>query len=58
MTFFSARAKFEGAKNAAQNPAITAIAEGLEELSRALEHEINGIERDLQTIKNRVNSIR
>jgi archaellum component FlaC len=58
MSYFSARTKFEEAANASQNPAITAIAEGLKELAQAIENDINRLERDIHTIKNKVNSIR
>jgi archaellum component FlaC len=58
MSYYSARTKFEEAVNSAQNPAITAIAEGLKELAQAIENDINKLERDIHAIKNKVNSMR
>lgn len=57
-TYYAAREKFDYARSAADDQAIAAIAEGLHALSRAVESDINKLERELQTIKNRVNSIR
>jgi archaellum component FlaC len=58
MSYYSARTKFEEAENSSQNPAITAIAEGLKELAQAIENDINKLERDIHAIKNKVNSMR
>lgn len=61
-TFYSAREKFELAKNSSRDQATATIAEGLMDLSRAIENELRSVERkleqELHTIKNRVNSIR
>ena len=58
MTYSDARTKFEEAKNSGENQATIAIAMGLEMLARAIEKDIKDLDRDLQTIKNKVNSIR
>lgn len=58
MSYYSARIKFEEAVNSSQNPAISAIAEGLKELAQGIENDINKLERDIRAIQNKVNSIR
>jgi uncharacterized coiled-coil protein SlyX len=58
MGYSSARQKFESAKASAQDSAIHNLAEGLVDLARAIEDDINKLERQLQTITNRVNSLR
>jgi len=58
MSYYSARMKFETAKNSTENAAIADLAEGLAFLAQAIETDINKLERELHTIKNKVNSPR
>jgi hypothetical protein len=50
--------RFEEAKNMSEDPAIKVIADGLIELSRGIENDINKLERGLRTIQNKVNQLR
>lgn len=58
MSFYSARTKFEEAKNAAPNAATSSIAEGLLDLTRAIEAELRKLDQEIDRVKSRVNSIK
>ena len=58
MSYSGARDTFERAKSQSEDMGVRLIAEGLQSLARAIESDINKLEREIQTIKNRVNSMR
>ena len=65
MTYATAQQIFERIVSDSRDPDISAIAQGLLALTQAIQYDIqnvksnqSGLERDLHSVKNRVNSIR
>jgi hypothetical protein len=54
MGYPTARQSFEGAKSETNDPAIQEIAEGLIQLSRAMESDFNKLEREVSAIKSKL----
>ena len=55
MGYVSARNNFQNAKNTSDNnQALQNLADGLIDLSRAIESDINKLERELSSIKSRL----
>lgn len=58
MSCYAAQVKFDEAIEASRDRAMTAIAEGLNLLARGIDSDMNKLERELQAIKSRVNTLR
>lgn len=54
MGYVGARGSFEGAKSKTNDPAIEDLAEGLRQLARAVEDDINKLEREIKSIASRI----
>jgi hypothetical protein len=54
MGYPTARSNFEGARGKTDDPAIQDIADGLVQLSRAIESDFNKLERELSAIKSKL----
>jgi hypothetical protein len=58
MGYAGARSTFEEAKGSSEDLGVRKLAEGMIQLSRAIEDHLRSVERELRTISNRVNSLR
>jgi protoporphyrinogen oxidase len=54
MGYVGARGNFESAKSKTDDPAIQELAEGLRQLARAIEDDLNKLEREIRTAASRV----
>jgi hypothetical protein len=54
MGYPTARQNFESAKGQTNDPAIQQIADGLVQLSRAIESDLNKLDRELSAVKSKL----